>query len=117
MRANHVYVGLKGSVLALERESGRILWQRELAGSSFVNLIEEGNHIFALSQGEAYCLDAGTGALLWHNPLKGFWFQASPRATPPPWPKSSLRKRPQRNTRLPLRHIDDLVVRECSSID
>ena len=72
MRANHVYVGLKGSVLALERESGRILWQRELAGSSFVNLIEEGNHIFALSQGEAYCLDAGTGALLWHNPLKGF---------------------------------------------
>jgi len=72
MRANHVYVGLKGSVLALERESGRILWQRELAGSSFVNLIEDGDHIFALSQGEAYCLDAGTGALIWHNPLKGF---------------------------------------------
>ena len=71
MRANSVYVGIKGTVLALERNSGRILWQRNLAGSSFVNLVESGQQLFALSQGEAYCLDAETGAILWHNPLKG----------------------------------------------
>jgi len=66
-----IYVGIKGTVIALERNSGQILWEKDLAGSSFVNVVDDGNRVFALSQGEAYCLDADTGSILWHNSLKG----------------------------------------------
>jgi outer membrane protein assembly factor BamB len=72
MGVKQIYVGIKGYVVALEYNTGTILWRTSLAGSSFVNVVDEGNKVFALSQGEAYCLDAAAGAILWHNPLKGF---------------------------------------------
>ena len=71
MGAKQIYVGIKGRVMALDYNSGAILWQTSLAGSYFVNVVDDGNRVFALSQGEVYCLDAGSGAILWHNPLKG----------------------------------------------
>src|SRR4051794_37227333 len=72
MGTNCIYVGLKGTVIALERSSGVILWRVELPGSDFVNLADDGAHVFALAQGEAFCLDARDGRILWHNKLKGF---------------------------------------------
>jgi outer membrane protein assembly factor BamB len=71
MGAKQIYVGIKGRVAALDYNTGAILWQTSLAGSYFVNVVEDGNRVFALSQGEAYCLDAANGTILWHNPLKG----------------------------------------------
>lgn len=71
MRTNQIYVGIKGSVLALDRDSGRILWSTNVKGSSFVTVVDDGPRVFALSHGETYCLDAGTGTVIWHNPLKG----------------------------------------------
>jgi len=71
MGAKQIYVGIKGRVVALDYNTGAILWQTSLAGSYFLNVVEDGNRVFALSQGEAYCLDAANGTILWHNPLKG----------------------------------------------
>ncbi len=71
MGARQIYVGIKGRVLALDYNTGAILWQTSVAGAFFVNVVDDGNRVFALSQGEAYCLEAATGTILWHNPLKG----------------------------------------------
>ena len=72
MRPDHIYVGIKAHVLALDRSSGVIVWQAELPGFTFVNLADDGERVFALSAGELFCLDARDGRQLWHNKLKGF---------------------------------------------
>jgi outer membrane protein assembly factor BamB len=72
MRASlRIYVGIKGFALALDSDTGAILWKTRLTGSQFVSIVIDGDRVFAVNQGEAYCLDACTGAVLWHNPLKG----------------------------------------------
>ena len=69
----HLYVGIKGGVLALRKFDGSAAWFTKLRrGSSFVPVILEGDRIYAASGGEVSCLDATTGALLWHNQLKGY---------------------------------------------
>lgn len=67
-----IHVGLKGSVVALRRDTGEIAWSRRLKGSDFVNLLIEQDRVYAATYGEIFCLDAGTGQGLWHNPLKGY---------------------------------------------
>jgi len=74
MATKRIYVGIKGRVLALDYNTGEIIWQTSLVGSSFVTVVDDGDRVFALSQGEAFCLEAATGALLWRNPLKGCGF-------------------------------------------
>lgn len=71
MRTQQIYVGIKGLVLALDSGSGATLWKTDLAGSSFVTVVDDGPRVYALAQGEAFCLDAQTGSILWRNPLKG----------------------------------------------
>jgi outer membrane protein assembly factor BamB len=67
-----VFVGIKGSVVALDRSSGQQVWVTPLKGSDFVNVVVQNGVILASCHGEVYCLDPLTGNGLWHNPLKGF---------------------------------------------
>lgn len=68
-----LYVGIKGSVLALHKEDGSIAWSVKLRrGASFVPIVQDGSHLYAASGGEVSCLDSATGTVLWHNPLRGF---------------------------------------------
>jgi len=67
-----IYIGIKGSVIALNRASGEQVWAAPLKGSDFVNLLVEGEKVFATCCGEVFCLDPLTGEGLWHNRLKGF---------------------------------------------
>ena len=68
-----LYVGIKGSVVALDRATGSIVWTARLArGSSLVPLVVENGRVLAVSNGEVSCLDARTGKLIWHNELKGY---------------------------------------------
>lgn len=67
-----VYVGIKGSVIALNRETGEQVWATHLKGSEFVNVVHEEDRLFATTAGEIFCLDPKTGQGLWHNRLKGF---------------------------------------------
>ncbi len=70
--AGNVYLGIKGSVLALELSTGRRLWDAALKGQGFVSVLVEGRRVLAATRGEMFCLDAATGRLLWHEPLKGY---------------------------------------------
>jgi outer membrane protein assembly factor BamB len=66
-----VFIGIKGSVIALNRVNGEPVWATHLKGSDFVNVLVEGRNVFATCYGEVFCLDARTGEGLWHNRLKG----------------------------------------------
>ena len=67
-----VFVGIKGSVVALNRATGQQVWVTHLKGYDFVNVILDDEVILASCYGEVFCLDPLTGEGLWHNPLKGF---------------------------------------------
>ena len=67
-----VFIGIKGSVVALNRATGEQVWATRLKGSDFVNVVLEGGSLFATCCGEIFCLDPLTGVGLWHNRLKGF---------------------------------------------
>src|SRR5262245_6746033 len=71
MTATTVFLGIKGKVIAMERDTGSIRWATRLKGSDFVNVLVDGDRILATTKGEAFCLDASTGTLLWHNDLPG----------------------------------------------
>lgn len=67
-----VFVGIKGSVVALNRETGGQVWSVHLKGSDFVNVALQKDRLYATTYGEIFCLEAATGNALWSNPLKGF---------------------------------------------
>ena len=67
-----IYVGIRGSVLALDGATGEQVWATHLKGWSFVNVVIQDRMIVASCNGEIFCLDPLTGNALWHNPLKGF---------------------------------------------
>ena len=70
--AQLVFIGIKGSVVALNRATGQQVWAAHLKGSDFVNVVLENGVVLAACAGEIFCLDPLTGSGLWHNPLKGF---------------------------------------------
>jgi outer membrane protein assembly factor BamB len=67
-----VFVGIKGSVVALDRATGQQVWATHLKGSDFVNVVVQDGTVLASCYGEIFCLDPFTGNARWHNPLKGF---------------------------------------------
>ena len=67
-----VFVGIAGSVVALNPATGAIVWQTHLKGREFVNVVFEHDQLYATTYGEIFCLDPLTGDGHWQNPLKGF---------------------------------------------
>lgn len=67
-----MFVGIKGSVIALNRDTGQQVWATHLKGADFVNVVLDGENLLASASGEIFCLDPLTGVGRWHNPLKGF---------------------------------------------
>ena len=67
-----VFVGLKGSVVALNRKTGEQVWATRLFGTDFVNVLVEDERVLATTHGEIFCLAPANGDLLWHNKLKGY---------------------------------------------
>jgi outer membrane protein assembly factor BamB len=70
--AQLVFIGIKGSVVALNRATGQQVWTTHLKGSNFVNGVLQDGALLASCCGEIVCLDPLTGIGMWHNPLKGF---------------------------------------------
>lgn len=66
-----VFVGIQGTVVALDRVTGEERWRTDLKGSGAVLFHVDGPALYATAAGEAFCLDLLTGAILWHNKLKG----------------------------------------------
>lgn len=67
-----IYLGIKGTVIALNSATGQELWAKKLTGSDFVNVVLNGSDLLATTHGEVFCLDPQTGITRWHNPLKGY---------------------------------------------
>jgi outer membrane protein assembly factor BamB len=67
-----IYLGVKGSVVAVNSTTGQLVWETSLKGADFVNVIIDGNNLFATTRGEIFCLDPQGGGIRWHNPLKGY---------------------------------------------
>jgi outer membrane protein assembly factor BamB len=65
-----VFVGIKGCVVALDRDSGNEVWRTQ-AGSDYVTVLWDGEALLAATSGEVSRLDPNSGATLWHNKLKG----------------------------------------------
>ena len=70
--AKTIYLGVKGSVVAVDSASGQMVWEANLKGTDFVNVVLDGNNLFATTRGEIFCLDPQGGGIRWHNPLKGY---------------------------------------------
>ena len=66
-----IFIGIKGSVIALDRATGEQVWATHLKGYDFVNVLVENGTLFATCYGEVFCLNPLTGEGLWHNRLKG----------------------------------------------
>ena len=66
-----IHVGIKGTVLALDRATGEEIWRSALKGSDFVNVVLQETELLASTQGEIFCLDPATGHIRWHNKLTG----------------------------------------------
>ena len=73
-KSSLLYIGVKGTVLALDRATGQEVWATRLKGGDFVYVAMEGGDLYATNKGEIYCLDPATGQLRWKNPLKGYGF-------------------------------------------
>ena len=69
-----VFIGIKGSVVALNRATGAQVWATHLRGSQFVNILVQPDAVLAYTEGELFCVDPKSGNGLWQNPLKGFGF-------------------------------------------
>lgn len=67
-----IFVGLNGYALALDRDTGEIVWSNKELKSGYVTLLLDGDQLIASTNGYIFCLNPLTGAILWHNPLKGY---------------------------------------------
>jgi outer membrane protein assembly factor BamB len=65
-----VFIGIKGTVLSLDRATGEEIWRTKLKGD-FVNLVLQDGSLYATASGELFCLDPASGEIRWHNQLKG----------------------------------------------
>jgi outer membrane protein assembly factor BamB len=67
-----IFVGLNGYALALDRDSGEIVWSNDQMKSGYVSLLLDGDRLIVSTNGYIYCFDPLTGQILWNNPLRGY---------------------------------------------
>jgi outer membrane protein assembly factor BamB len=67
-----LFVGLNGYALALDRDTGEIVWSNDQMKSGYVSLLLDGDRLIVSTNGYIYCLDPLSGQILWNNPLKGY---------------------------------------------
>ena len=71
-----VFVGLNGYALALNRDTGEIVWSNDKLESGPVTLLLDGDRLIVSTGGYIFCLHPLTGEVLWNNPLKGYGLAA-----------------------------------------
>src|SRR5437899_9227534 len=69
-----VFVGLNGYALALDRDTGEIVWSNSEMKSGYVTLLLDGDRLIVSTNGYMFCLDPYTGKTMWHNPMVGYGY-------------------------------------------
>src|ERR1700693_5962476 len=67
-----IFVGLNGYAVALDRDSGEIVWSNDQMKSGYVTLLLDGDRLIVSTNGYIYCLDPLTGQIVWSIPLRGY---------------------------------------------
>lgn len=67
-----IFIGLNGYALALDRDTGEIVWSNDEMRSGYVSLLLDGDRLIVSTNGYIFCLDPLTGKILWNNPLTGY---------------------------------------------
>jgi outer membrane protein assembly factor BamB len=67
-----IFVGLNGYALALDRDTGEIVWSNNRLTSGYVTMMLDGDRLIVSTNGYMWALDPLTGSILWHNPLRGY---------------------------------------------
>ncbi|HEY2432855.1 MAG TPA: PQQ-binding-like beta-propeller repeat protein [Vicinamibacterales bacterium] len=70
-RSTPLFVGARGTVIAVDRATGDTIWTADLKGGEFVEAMIVDGDLFAASKGRLYRLDPATGDVLWRNDLPG----------------------------------------------
>jgi outer membrane protein assembly factor BamB len=70
-QTNLIFIGISGTVVALDGGTGQEVWKKKLKGGDFVSVVLHEGSLYATAHGELFCLDPATGSLRWQNPLKG----------------------------------------------
>jgi outer membrane protein assembly factor BamB len=72
--AHIVFTGFNKRVIALDQNTGQILWDWvSPKGSGYVSLLlTDDQHLIVSVSGYTYCLDPGTGQQRWFNELLGY---------------------------------------------
>lgn len=85
-----VLIGLNGYVVALDRDTGEIVWSNNERKSSNTTILFDGDRLIVSTKGCIFCLDPLTGNILWNIPIKGYGMGtptalASVRGPGPDW--------------------------------
>ncbi len=67
-----VFVGLRGYVAALDRDTGKIVWSNNDLRSGHTTILLDGDRLIVSCNGYIFCLDPMTGAVRWDNPMSGY---------------------------------------------
>jgi outer membrane protein assembly factor BamB len=67
-----VFVGLNGYAVALDRDTGEIVWSNDELKSGYVTLLLDGDRLVVSTNGYIFCLDPLTGRVLWNNRMSGY---------------------------------------------
>ena len=67
-----VFVGLNGYAVALDRDTGEIVWSNDELKSGYVTLLLDGDRLIVSTNGYIFCLDPRTGRVLWNNRMSGY---------------------------------------------
>jgi hypothetical protein len=67
-----IFVGLNGYVVALDRDTGEMVWNCSKLNSGPVSLLLDGDRLIVSTNGYIYCLDPADGRVVWDNPLRGY---------------------------------------------
>ncbi|MFK8010808.1 MAG: PQQ-binding-like beta-propeller repeat protein [Marinicellaceae bacterium] len=71
---SHLYLGIKGSVVCIEKSSGKELWSTKLKSMHITNIICLSGQIFAYTKGHLFCIDKDFGKIIWENSLPGYGY-------------------------------------------
>jgi len=69
-----IFVGFNGYAVALDRNTGEVVWSNNEMHRGYVTLLLDGDRLIASTNGYMYCLDAYTGKIRWHNPMTGYGY-------------------------------------------
>ncbi|MBI5768603.1 MAG: PQQ-binding-like beta-propeller repeat protein [Verrucomicrobia bacterium] len=95
---NIVLLGVKGTVLAFQKDTGKQLWATHLKSNGFVTTIADDLLVYAHTGGELFCLDLQTGTGLWQNNLPGLGYDVASLALPnQPPPSDAMQEKLRRD--------------------